>query len=127
MKSRTGSLAVLAIATAGAILVATAATPGTGAATPEPCTAAIQPDSVKIRQEPMTVTYALSEDIGPLVSVTPPEDSGLEVLAFHDEDKALELDTGGALEGAWTLRFVGDAELTCTGTLTVLMAGAGRR
>jgi hypothetical protein len=123
MNSRIGGTALLAAVAAATTVAITAASPGDAASDTAsmPCTATFQPDSVHIRQEPMTIVYELSEDVGQVTSVMPPEDSGLEVLSYSVEDRTLDLDTGGALEGAWTLRFVGDAELTCAGTLNVLM------
>ena len=129
MNSRMGSTAIGAIAVAATVVAVLAATPGANAGTPTvaPCTATFQPDSIRILQEPTTVAYGLSEDIGGITAVVPADESGIEVLAFNVEDKTLNLNTGGALEGVWTLRFVGDAELTCSGTVTVLMASAGLR
>jgi len=130
MTTRNGNTAIGLLVTVAALAAALAADRHAQAAGPvdraPTCTTMFQPDSIAIRQEPVTIGYSLSDDIGRIQAVMPPEDSGIRVNTFSVQDQTLELETGRAVEGAWTLNFIGDGDLTCSGMLNVLMAGDGQ-
>jgi hypothetical protein len=111
-------------------VVALAALPRTyqPAASPdgERCTATLTPDTVSVQQEPITLSYMVPDSIGPIGTVTAPEDSGLRIGIVNSDAQTVGLDTSGALEGEWTLTFLGQEQAACAGTLSVRMADAGR-
>ena len=87
------------------------------------CTATLSPDTVAVGAEPVTAGYTLSEQIGTVGSVTVDEGSGLRVTSFNPDESTLQLNTNSGIPGSWQVRFTGEAEQTCIGTITV-KAGA---
>jgi hypothetical protein len=90
------------------------------------CTASIDPDTVSVLQEPITLHYMVPDSVGAISAVTAPEDSGLRIGTVNPDSRTVGLDTSGAIEGEWTLSFTGTEQRTCSGTLSVRMADAGR-
>lgn len=87
------------------------------------CAASLSPDTVSVGAEPATVGYALSEQIGKVGSITVDEGSGLRVVSFNPDEAVMQLNTNSGVPGSWQVRFAGEAEQTCTGTINV-KAGA---
>jgi len=113
------------------VVVALAALPRTRLPPASPveatrCTATLTPDTVSVQQEPITLSWMVPDSLGAIGSVTAPEDSGLRIGIVNPDSRTVGLDTSGALEGEWTLDFFGREQRTCSGSLTVRMADAGR-
>jgi hypothetical protein len=87
------------------------------------CAATLSPDTVSVGAEPATVGYTLSEQIGKVGAITVDEGSGLRVATFNPDESTLQLNTNSGVPGSWQVRFAGEAEQTCTGTINV-KAGA---
>jgi len=84
------------------------------------CTATLNPDSVLAGSESTSVAYSLSESIGIVTSVTPPEDSGLRVSVLDAQASMLTLEATRSRVGTYTLRFTGDPDRTCSGDVRVI-------
>jgi hypothetical protein len=89
------------------------------------CAAYLSPDSAPIQSEPVSLTYTVPDSIGAVISVTPPEDSGIEVQGVDDPSKILTLGTLSATAGQWALTFTGDSARACIGMLTVVGVSRG--
>jgi hypothetical protein len=89
------------------------------AADVDACVATLTPDSVMAGAPSANLSYSLSETIGTVKSVVPPEDSGLKVSTFDADASTLTLDATNAKAGTYTLQFTGDPEKTCAGDVRV--------
>jgi hypothetical protein len=90
------------------------------------CTATLDPDTVGVQAEPVSVSYAVPDSIGPIASVTAPEDSGIRVGTVNPDSRKIQLNTGSAAEGDWTLNLLDGKQKSCAGTLTIRQADGGR-
>ena len=83
------------------------------------CVAALSPDTVTVGAEPAVVGFSLSEQIGKVGNIAVDEGSGLRVTTFNPDEAIMQINANGGVPGSWQVRFAGEAEKTCTGTINV--------
>lgn len=84
------------------------------------CVAALDPDTVRVQTTPVNVAYTVPDTIRTITQVTPPEDSGIEVVSLDASKRNVLLDIANAAPADWTLNFTADDAVVCAGTLTVV-------
>ena len=87
---------------------------------PHQCNATLDPDTVPIQMDSITVAYTVPDSIGAITAVTPPEDSGIVTGGIDAAKHTVAVGTASATAGDWSLTFMGDSSRTCVGTLTVI-------
>jgi hypothetical protein len=89
------------------------------------CNATLDPDTVPIQMDSITVGYSVPDSIGTITTVTPDEDSGIVTGSIDAAAHTVAVGTSTATAGDWALTFTGDSSRTCIGRLTVV--GIDRR
>jgi hypothetical protein len=83
------------------------------------CIATLKPDTVSVTALPTPISYALSEPIGKVASITTDEASKLKVAAFNADENTLQLETAMAVPGDWKLVFKAENDRACDGRVHV--------
>jgi hypothetical protein len=83
------------------------------------CAATLSPDTVAVGAQPVNVGFTLSEQIGKVSNITVDEGSGLRVTTFNPDESVMQINANSGVPGSWQVRFAGEAEQTCTGTISV--------
>lgn len=89
------------------------------------CQAVLQPDSVGVSPEPVTVGFTVPDSLGTVSAVHPDEGSGISVVSIDNEAKAVSLNTQSAIPGSWAVTFTGDSARSCIGNINVIQSRGG--
>jgi hypothetical protein len=132
MKSKAGTIITPLAVLVPVLVVALASLPRNHEPAPLPvdreqCTATLDPDSVVIQQEPITIAFAVPDSMGKISNVVAPDDSGIRVGNINPDEGTVGINTSGAAEGDWTLDFQNAEQLSCPGVLNVRTADGGHR
>jgi hypothetical protein len=125
MKQKARNIGLPALVLAPVLMIALAAIPRGDAVGQSLRNCTLDPDTVAIQEQPLSVTYTAPDSLGAINAVTAPEDSGIRVASINTESKSISLNTSSAAEGDWQLTLSAGEMKSCTANLTVRRADAG--